>query len=78
MSGFQKFAKSKKLLKSGNSPNFNTKNSRPGFLTPEANAAFNCLQLAFTKAPILWYFEFECYIWIKINASSYAISVVLS
>ena len=35
-------AKSRKYLsKSGNSPNFNTKNSRPSFLTLEARAAFN-------------------------------------
>ena len=40
----QKLAKSKKPSKRGNSPNFNVKNSRPGFLTPKAKAAFNRLQ----------------------------------
>ena len=46
-------AKSKKLSKSENSPNFNIKKAGPSFLTPKARAAFNRLQLTFTKAPIL-------------------------
>ena len=46
-------AKSKKLSKSGNSPNFDAKEAGPSFLTPKARAAFNHLRLAFTKAPIL-------------------------
>ena len=49
----KKSAKSKKPLKSGNSPNFNAKKAGPSFLTPEARSAFNRLRLAFTKAPIL-------------------------
>ena len=50
----RKLAKSKKkLLKSGNSPNFNAKDNKPSFLTPKARAVFNRLRLAFTKAPIL-------------------------
>ena len=52
-SGKSKSKKSKKLSKSGNSPNFYAKNSGPSFLIPEARLAFNCLWLAFTKAPIL-------------------------
>ena len=46
-------AKSKKLSKSGNSTNFNAKKAGPSFLIPKARAAFNCLRLAFTEAPIL-------------------------
>ena len=49
----QKLAKSKKLSKSGNLPNFDVENSGPSFLTPKARITFNCLWLAFTKAPIL-------------------------
>ena len=45
--------KSKNLLKIGNLPNFNAKDSGPSFLTPEARSAFNCLKLVFTKALIL-------------------------
>ena len=74
----RKLAKSKKLSKNGNSPNFNAKNSGLSFLTPKARAAFNRLQLAFTKALILWYFDPECYIQIKIDALGYAIGSVLS
>ena len=48
-----KSKKSKKPPKSGNSPNFDAKNTGPSFLTPGAKEAFNHLQLAFTKAPIL-------------------------
>ena len=43
----------KKLSKSGNSLNFDTKNSGQSFLTPKARAAFNRLRLAFIKVPIL-------------------------
>ena len=50
----QNLAKSgKKLSKSGNLTNFNTMEDKPKFLTPNARTAFNCLWLAFTKAPIL-------------------------
>ena len=71
-------AKSKKPSKSGNSPNFDTKKAGPSFLTPEARAAFNCLWLAFTKAPVLQHFNPECYIRIKTDALGYAIRGVLS
>ena len=50
----QKLSKSgKNLSKSGNSPNFGATESGPSFLTPKARSAFNCLRVAFTKAPIL-------------------------
>ena len=39
----KKLAKSKKPSKSGNSPNFNAKNSGPSFLILKARAAFNRL-----------------------------------
>ena len=77
-SGKFKSEKSKKLPKSGNSPNFDAKDTGPSFLTPEARSAFNRLRLAFTEAPILWHFNPECHIWIKTDASGYAIGGVLS
>ena len=78
LSKSQKSAKSKKLSKSGNSPNFNAKDNEPSFLTPKARVAFNCLQLAFTKAPILRHFNPECYIWIETDAYGYTLSDLLS
>ena len=54
--------KSKKMSKSGNSPNFNATEAGLSFLTPDARIAFNCLWLAFTKAPILWHFDLKCHI----------------
>ena len=42
----------KKLSKSENLPNFNTKENRLSFLIFEAKTAVNYLQLAFTKALI--------------------------
>ena len=54
MSKFQNLAKSgKKLLKIGNSTNFNAMKNRSKFLTPDTRTAFNHLQLAFTEALIL-------------------------
>ena len=70
-SGKSKGEKSKKPSKSRNSPNFDTKDSRLSFQTPKARSAF-------TKAPILWYFDPECHIWIETDASGYAISGMLS
>ena len=78
MSKSQKLAKSKKQSKSGNSPNFDAMEAGSSFPIPEARAAFDRLRLAFTKAPILWHFDLECYIRIEINVSGYAISSVLS
>ena len=50
----QNLAKSrKKLLKCGNSTNFNTTKNKSKFLTPNARTTFNCLQLVFIKASIL-------------------------
>ena len=64
-SGKSKGEKSKKPSTSGNSPKFDAKDSGPSFLTPKARSAFNRLWLAFTKAPILYHFDPECYIRIK-------------
>ena len=59
----QNLAKSgKKLSKSKNSTNFNATEDGPKFLTPDVRIAFNCLQLAFTEAPILQHFDPECHI----------------
>ena len=77
-SGKSKGEKSKKPPKSGNSPNFDAKDTGPNFLTPEARSAFNRLRLAFTEAPILRHFDPECHIRIETDASSYAIGGVLS
>ena len=50
----QNLAKSrKKLLKSRNLTNFSIIKARPKFLNPNAKMAFNCLWIAFIKAPIL-------------------------
>ena len=61
-SGKSKGEKLNKLQKSGNSPNFDAKNSEANFLTPKVGSAFNCLRLAFTKAPIFRHFNLEYYI----------------
>ena len=74
----KKLAKSKKPLKSGNSPNFGATKPGPSFLTPEARSAFNCLRLAFTEAPIFQHFDPECHIRIETDALGYAIGSVLS
>ena len=66
------------MSKNGNLSNFNTKKNGPSFLTSDTRMAFNHLQLAFTKASILWHFNLECHIQIEIDASGYAISGVLS
>ena len=74
----RKLAKSKKPSKSRNWPNFGATGLGPSFLTPKARSAFNCLRLAFIKAPILQHFDPECHIWIETNALDYAINDVLS
>ena len=48
------------------------------FLTFKAKKTFIHLQKAFTKAPILSYFDLECHIRIKTDALEYAISRVLN
>ena len=79
MSKSQKSAKSgKNSSKSGNSPNFGATEAGPSFLTPEARSAFNRLWLAFTEAPILWYFDPEYPIRIETDVSGYAIGGMLS
>ena len=79
MSKSQKSAKSrKKLSKIRNLSNFNAKKNRSSFLTPNIKTAFNHLRLAFTKALIVQHVDPECYIWIEIDTSDYAISGVLS
>ena len=79
MSKSQNLAKlRKKLLKSGNSTNFDATEDGPKFFIPDARIAFNRLRLAFTEAPILRHFNPECHIWIETDASSYAIDGVLS
>ena len=50
----------------------------PNFLTPDAKKAFNQLQLAFIKTPILWHFDLENYIQIETDVLCYAIGGVLS
>ena len=50
----------------------------PTFLIPGAREAFNQLNQAFTKAPILRHFDPECHIQIESDASGYGIGGVLS
>ena len=50
----------------------------PIFLTFNIRKAFNPLQQAFIKVPILQYFDLGYYIRIKTNTSGYAIGVALS
>ena len=77
-SGKSKGKKLKKLPKSGNSLNFDAKDTGPSFLTSGAKEAFNRLRLAFTEAPILRHFDPVCHILIETDASCYAIGSVLS
>ena len=69
---------SKKLPKIGNLPISSIKKVRPNFLTSKTKVAFNHLWLAFTKAPILWYFDLKYHIQIKIDTSGYLIGIILS
>ena len=61
----------------GRSPSKNL-NGATGYLTPDARQAFTQLRQAFTKAPILRHFDPEYHIQIKTDASSYAISGMMS
>ena len=63
--------------KSTHMPNIRA-TGEPNFLTPDAKKTFNYLGLAFIKAPILWHFDLESHIQIKIDVSGYAIGKVLS
>ena len=70
-------SKNEKSRKSTRVPNIGA-TGEPNFLTPDAKKAFNHLRLAFIEAPIFQYFDLKSHIWIKIDASSYAIGEVLS
>ena len=48
------------------------------YLNPDAKKAFDQLRQAFTKAPILQFFNPEQYIWVQTDASGHAIGGVLS
>lgn len=50
----------------------------PNFLTSEAKLAFLQLRQAFTKTPILHYFDPKRYIQIETNASDYAIGSIFN
>lgn len=62
-------ASAKALLKATGNSNF---------LTLEAKLVFLQLKHAFTKAPILYYFDSKRYIRIEINAFGYVIGSILS
>ena len=68
----------KKLSKTRNSFNFDTKNARPSFSTFGIKMIFNHLQPALTKAPIFGYFDPKYYIWILNNVFGIVINGVLS
>ena len=55
-----------------------TSNRATGCLISDARQAFSQLRQAFTKTVILRDFDLECHIQIETDASSYAISGVLS
>ena len=55
----------KKLSKSENWTNFDATEAELKFLIPDAKTAFDHLQLVFTEALILWYFDPEYNIWIE-------------
>ena len=59
------------------SPSKNS-NRATGYLIPKARLAFIKLRKAFTKAPILQYFDPKCYIRIKTDMLNYAIGGVMS
>ena len=70
----------KKVQKSSKSRNLSKSKKTVGsdFLTPGAKLAFFKLRQVFVKALILYHFDLERHIWIKMDASSYAIGGVLS
>lgn len=63
---YQKISKSKKMV------------SFLEFFIFGARLMFTKLKQAFIKAPILYNFDLECYIRIKINISDYAIGRILN
>lgn len=54
------------------------KDSGTRFLNPGARLAFTKLRQAFSKAPILHYFDLKCHIWIETNISGYVICRLLN
>ena len=70
-------SKNKKSRKSTRMPNIGAM-GEPNFLTPNAKKAFNHLWLAFIEVLIFQHFDLKSHIWIKTNASSYAIDGVLN
>ena len=68
----------KTLIKSKKSPGNSGDTEEPKFLTSDAREAFNHLKQAFTKAPILRYFDLELHIRIETDTSAYSIGGVLS
>ena len=76
-----KTTKSIILVKSKNHDfplNFRNRKTRTDFFTPKARLVFTQLRQTFIKAPILYYFDLECHIRIKTDASGYAIGGVSS
>ena len=72
----KKILLSKKLSKNRNLPK-NNAIKKSSFLTFIAKTVFNRLQLAFTKASILQYFDLKCYIQMEINILGYVIGSLL-
>ncbi len=71
-------AKSRKLkLTKSKKSDLAKGNSETDFLTPKAKKAFIHLQKAFTKTPIVRYFDPDHHIWMKTDALGYAIGGVL-
>ena len=66
--------KSKKLT---HMPNIGA-TEKPNFLTPNVKKTFNHFRLVFIKASIFRHFDLESHIWIETDASSYAVSGMLS
>ena len=54
------------------------KSTKVKFLTFGTKKAFNLLRYAFIQVPIFQHFDLKWHIWIENNASSYAISRILS
>ena len=76
-----KITKSKILVRSKNHdfpPKSKTKKTRTSFFTLKARLTFTQLRQAFVETLILHHFDPESYIQIKIDASSYTISSILS
>lgn len=59
-------------------PNNNRATNEPKFLNSKVRETFDHLKQAFIKASILHHFDLKRHIWIKINASGYAIGGILS